>query len=108
MELLILADGWKQGRDWDERLRMAMVAAGFDVGDVFADVLPPEDVDPADDVDRDLDYSPVDWAQDVSPDDWELLQTQLDSSRVTVSDSAAETPPENPGVPDVDFDREWQ
>ncbi|MGW1436872.1 hypothetical protein ACWD7M_16675 [Streptomyces griseus] len=108
VELLILADGWQQGRDWDERLRMAVVASGVDPSDVFADMLPPEDVDPAEDADRHLDYSPVDWAEGVSADDWELLQEQLNSTRVSVPSGTAEVPPEAPGVPDVDFDREWQ
>ncbi|MEU6362279.1 hypothetical protein [Streptomyces albidoflavus] len=107
--MLILADGWASGEAWDERLRMALVAAGADPQDLFADRFPPEDVDPADDDDRDLDYSAVDWQVDTSVDDWALLQEALDQTRVSVTekDAADEPPDDVPEVPDVDFDREW-
>jgi hypothetical protein len=108
LELLILADGWASGETRDERLRLALVAAGADPAEVFADRLPPEDVDPADDAARDLDYSAVDWQADSSPDDWALLQEALATTRVTVPGAQAAEEPQVPEVPDVDFDREWQ
>lgn len=110
LELLILADGWKASEGWDERLRMALVAAGADPGDVFADMLPAEDVDPAQDAELDLDYSAVNWAEDASVDEWQLLQEQLASTRVSVPSTSPEATdgPVLPEVPDVDFDREWQ
>ncbi|MFI0967067.1 hypothetical protein ACH4S8_37635 [Streptomyces sp. NPDC021080] len=116
LELLVLLDGWAENdaktEQRNEQLRIALVAAGVPVEDVFDRPEPePEnydDFDPAEDDDRDLDYSAVDWAESASPDDWSLLQEQLDSTRVMVQGESDEEGPDGPGLPDVDFDREWQ
>lgn len=73
----------------------------------------PEDIEiPEPDLDPELnwDYSEVDWAEN-SQDEWALMQQQLSSTRVSVSDPEPhDTNPAAwgaPPVPDVDFDREW-
>jgi hypothetical protein len=110
LELLILADGWAAGDEQEERLKLALLAAGRDPQEVIErEPDSDDDFDPAADDDRDFDYSAVDWQNDASADDWERMQEVLSSSRVTVSGqerASADVPP----VPDMadGFDREWQ
>jgi hypothetical protein len=108
LELLILADGWKASdedeKDFADRLKLALVAAGNDATELWPKSA--EDVDPAADENVDFDYSAVDW-QEGSADDWDLMQQALASSRVDVSGNRS-APADEPEVPDVDFDREWQ
>ncbi|MFE0490208.1 hypothetical protein [Streptomyces griseoaurantiacus] len=120
LEMLILADGWEAGElreaDFQERLKLALVAAGrepmalWPVSAPQAAPGPVEDVVedlPEVDADADFDYSAVAW-QDGSADDWELMQQALASSRVEVAGEQTVEAPDAPEVPDVDFDREWQ
>lgn len=114
LELLVLADGWKAGEEreegFQERLKLALVAAGSDPEELWSEPAPAsyEDFDPAADEGRDFDYSDVSW-QEGSADDWERMQEVLAESRMEVSGGREETADEPP-VPDMDddFDREWQ
>lgn len=112
LELLFLVDGWASGeRETKQQtylLKMALIAAGADPAEVLAQE--PEsydDFDPASDEGVDFDYSAVNWQEGASADEWERLQEELDTTRVTVS-SGQDEPVDSPEVPDVDFDREWQ
>jgi hypothetical protein len=109
LELLILADGWKateqDEKEFEDRLKFALVAAGLDATELW----PQDAADvPEDDGDVEYDYSAVNW-QDGSADDWELMQQQLATSRVQVSNDVQEAEAEPP-VPEMgeEFDREWQ
>lgn len=111
LELLILADGWKAGEEreeeFEDRLKLALVAAGRDPVDLWP--VDAEDVDPSRDDEVNFDYSAVDW-QEASPDDWAQLQRALDTTRVDVSGARAPESEDEPPVPDMgeEFDREWQ
>ncbi len=116
LELLVLADGWKESEDREEgfsdRLRLALVAAGRDPLDLWpeatAEPSTPADPPAVEDDDADFDYSAVDW-QEASADDWEQMQQALAESRVQVSGEHREELDEPP-LPDMgdEFDREWQ
>jgi hypothetical protein len=112
LELLVLADGWKAGREstetFEDQLKLALVAAGGDPAELWSapDAALAKDFDPAQDEDVDFDYSAVNW-QEGSADDWTRMQEVLADSRVQVSSGEME-PADEPEVPDVDFDREWQ
>jgi hypothetical protein len=109
LELLVLADGWAQGKEQTEQLRLALVAAGADPADLFPGAESYEDFDPAQDEGVDFDYSAVDWQDGTTVDDFARMQAALADSRVTVSSKSEEAQDEpGPEVPDVDFDREWQ
>ncbi|MDQ1041402.1 hypothetical protein QFZ75_007904 [Streptomyces sp. V3I8] len=112
LQLLILLDGWAasdaKAKQRNEQLRLALVAAGMSPEDVYEDQdveTDPAKYDAYDEADDD--YSAVDWTESASPDDWALLQQQLDSTRVSVEGSAG-AEESAPDLPDVDFDREWQ
>lgn len=107
LELLILADGWKEverdEREFEDQLKFALMAAGADATELW----PKDAADVPDDEDVDYDYSAVDWQQG-STDDWEHMQQALATSRVQVSGDRE--PEDEPPVPDMgdEFDREWQ
>lgn len=109
LELLILADGWKDSeqddKDFEDRLKLALVAAGADPLQLWPKDA--ADVPAEEDEDAEYDYSAVDWQQG-SSDDWEQMQQALASSRVQVS--GKQEPEDEPPVPDMgdEFDREWQ
>lgn len=73
--------------------------------------IPVEDSDPAEDAERDFDYSEVDWSPDASADEWTRMQQALEASRVTVAPDAGAHESDVPPPPhvdfDADFDREW-
>lgn len=114
LELLILANGWKEverdeeqlKRDekaFEDQLKFALVAAGVDATELW----PRDAADVPDDEGVDYDYSAVNWQQG-STDDWDRMQEALSQSRVQVSGDPE--PEDEPPVPDMDdgFDREWQ
>lgn len=108
LEMLMHADTVAEAEQ-AQQLRTLAAPSQAAYGD--GEEIPAEDSDPAEDAERDFDYSEVDWAPDASADEWTRMQQALEASRVTVAPDAEAPESDVPPPPhvdfDADFDREW-
>lgn len=105
-ELLVFADGRLRAEEGLEALKRAMVASGLKVDELFSAEAEAWSGDPADDEGVDFDYSEVEWVDEASPSDWQLMQAAMANNRVTVRGDGGPEVSSPVGMP-WETDREW-